>query len=42
MNSVDDLDPKVLGWAEEVYEQALGDEKYTFVEGVSLWLVVDE
>ena len=23
-----------LGWAAKVYEQALGDDKYTFIEGV--------
>jgi len=34
VNSVEALDPSVLGWAEEVREQALGEEKYTFVEGV--------
>jgi len=34
VNSVDDLDPDDLGWAELVYEQTLEDEKYTFVEGV--------
>lgn len=34
MNSVDDLVPDVLGHADEVYEQVLGEEKYTFVEGV--------
>lgn len=35
MNSVDDLTPEILGHANEVYEQTLGEEKYTFVEGVS-------
>lgn len=34
MNSIDDLTPDVLGHADEVYEQVLGEEKYTFVEGV--------
>ena len=34
MNSVDDLTPDVLGKADNVYEQVLGEEKYTFVEGV--------
>jgi T-complex protein 1 subunit zeta len=34
VNEVDDLDPSVLGYAEEVYEHVLGEEKYTFVEGV--------
>ncbi|KAG5519747.1 hypothetical protein PMAC_000020 [Pneumocystis sp. 'macacae'] len=33
-NSVDDLTPDVLGWAGLVYEQVLGEEKYTFVEDV--------
>lgn len=34
VNSVDDLDAEDLGFAEAVHEQTLGDEKYTFVEGV--------
>jgi len=34
MNSVEDLTPDVLGKADSVYEQVLGEEKYTFVEGV--------
>lgn len=34
VNSVDDLTPDVLGFAEHVYEHVLGEEKYTFVEGV--------
>jgi len=33
-NSVDDLTPDVLGWADTVYEHTLGEEKYTFVEDV--------
>ncbi|KAL2890871.1 T-complex protein 1 [Ceratocystis lukuohia] len=33
-NSVDDLSPDVLGWAGLVYEQTLGEEKYTFLEDV--------
>ncbi len=33
-NSVDDMKPDVLGWAGLVYEQQLGEEKYTFVEEV--------
>ena len=33
-NSVDDLSPAVLGKAEHVYEQVLGEDKFTFVEGV--------
>lgn len=34
VNSVDDLEPSVLGHAGVVYEHILGEEKYTFVEGV--------
>jgi len=34
VNSVDDLDESDLGHADLVYEQELGDEKYTFIEGV--------
>lgn len=34
INAIDDLSPEDLGYAEEVYEQTLGEEKYTFVEGV--------
>ncbi len=34
VNSVDDLSEKDLGFADLVYEEELGDEKYTFVEGV--------
>lgn len=33
-NSVDDLSPDILGWAGLVYEQTLGEEKYTYVEDV--------
>jgi len=33
-NSVDDLTPEVLGYAGNVYEQVLGEDKYTFVEDV--------
>lgn len=33
-NSVDDLQPNVLGKAGQVYEHVLGEEKYTFVEDV--------
>ncbi|BFZ59000.1 T-complex protein 1 subunit zeta [Savitreella phatthalungensis] len=33
-NSVDDLRPEVLGFAGSVYEQVLGEDKYTFVEDV--------
>jgi T-complex protein 1 subunit zeta len=31
---VEDLSPDVLGWAGLVYEQQLGEEKYTFIEDV--------
>jgi len=34
LNSVDDLDAADLGFAKTVYEQCLGDDKYTFIEGV--------
>ena len=34
LNSVDDLDASDLGFADLVYEKTLGDDKYTFVEGV--------
>jgi len=34
VHSFDDLTEKDLGWADKVYEQSLGEEKYTFVEGV--------
>ncbi|EPX74337.1 chaperonin-containing T-complex zeta subunit Cct6 [Schizosaccharomyces octosporus yFS286] len=33
-NSVEDLTPEVLGWAGSVYEQTMGEEKFTFVEDV--------
>lgn len=33
-NSVEGLSPDVLGWAGLVYEQQLGEEKYTFIEEV--------
>ncbi|KAL8330272.1 hypothetical protein RB593_001335 [Gaeumannomyces tritici] len=33
-NSVEDLSPDILGWAGLVYEQQLGEEKYTFIEEV--------
>jgi len=35
VNSFDDLTPDVLGHADDVYEFVLGEEKYTFIEGVS-------
>ena len=34
INSVDDLNENDLGYADLVYEEELGDDKYTFVEGV--------
>jgi len=34
VHSLDDVTDKDLGYAEKVYEQTLGEEKYTFVEGV--------
>jgi len=33
-NSVDDMSADILGWAGLVYEQQLGEEKFTFVEDV--------
>ncbi|KAK3998001.1 TCP-1/cpn60 chaperonin family-domain-containing protein [Cladorrhinum sp. PSN332] len=33
-NSTEDLSPDILGWAGLVYEQQLGEEKYTFIEDV--------
>jgi T-complex protein 1 subunit zeta len=36
VNSVDDLEPDVLGWAGKIHEETLGEEKYTFVENVKL------
>jgi chaperonin GroEL (HSP60 family) len=35
INSLEDLTPDVLGHAGVVYEHTLGEEKYTFVEGVA-------
>ena len=34
MNSVDDVEESDLGFAKLVYEQSLGEDKYTFIEGV--------
>lgn len=34
LNSVEDMTVEDLGYADLVYEQVLGDDKYTFVEGV--------
>lgn len=33
-HSADDLIPEDLGYCDKVYEQTLGEDKYTFVEGV--------
>ena len=35
VNSVEELAPEVLGHAGLVYEHVLGEEKYTFVEGLA-------
>ena len=34
LNSFDDIQDSDLGWAENVYEQVLGENKYFFVDGV--------
>jgi len=34
VNSFDDLTPDVLGWAGKVWEETLGETKYTFMEDV--------
>lgn len=34
VNSVDDLDVTVLGWAGKIREETLGEDKFTFVENV--------
>jgi T-complex protein 1 subunit zeta len=34
INSVEDMDEADLGWADSVKELVLGDDKYTFIEGV--------
>lgn len=33
VNAVEDLTPECLGYADEVYEHVLGEDKYTFIEG---------
>jgi T-complex protein 1 subunit zeta len=38
-NSVDDLSPEVLGWAGLVYEQQLGEDKFTFIVSSQVLLV---
>jgi len=34
LNSIEDMTEEDLGFASKVYEQVLGDDKYTFIEGV--------
>jgi T-complex protein 1 subunit zeta len=34
VNSIEDLTPEVLGFAQSVYQHDLGEAKYTFIEGV--------
>lgn len=34
VNAVDDITEADLGFASHIYEQCLGDDKYTFIEGV--------
>jgi len=34
LNSIEDMDESDLGFAQSVHEEVLGDDKYTFVEGV--------
>eukprot|EP01038_Epipyxis_sp_PR26KG_P010832 gene10832-14541_t len=36
VNSVDDLEVDVLGWAGKIREETLGEDKFTFVEDVKL------
>lgn len=33
-NSIEDLEESDLGYADHVYEHVLGEDKYTFIEGV--------
>lgn len=35
LNSFDDMNEKCLGYATDVHEEILGEEKYTFIEGVT-------
>ncbi|OII72542.1 TCP-1 CPN60 chaperonin family protein [Cryptosporidium andersoni] len=35
MNSVEDLSIEDLGWADHVYEKSIGEDKFTFIEGVN-------
>ena len=34
INSIEDIQESDLGFAKVVYEQSLGEDKYTFIEGV--------
>lgn len=34
VNSTDDMSEEMLGWAGQVHEETLGDDKFTFVEDV--------
>ncbi|CAM9769374.1 unnamed protein product [Chrysoparadoxa australica] len=34
INSTEDMGPEMLGWAGKVYEESLGEDKFTFVEDV--------
>lgn len=34
LNSFDDMTVDDLGWADRVWEETLGDDKYTYIEGV--------
>mmetsp|Transcript_16061 Transcript_16061/g.34864 ORF Transcript_16061/g.34864 Transcript_16061/m.34864 type:complete len:533 (-) Transcript_16061:444-2042(-) len=34
VNAIEEMTPDMLGYAEEVYEQTLGEDVFTFVEGV--------
>ena len=36
VNSVDDLEPEMLGWAGKIFEETLGEDKFTFVEDVKM------
>jgi len=34
VNALDELNPEDLGWCDTLREHTLGDDKYTFIEGV--------
>ena len=36
VNSFDDMEADVLGWAAKIREESLGEDKFTFVEGVKV------